>query len=170
MAAVVLVEGASDRIALDTLAVRRGRDLDAEGVAVVPIGGAQAIGKVVARLRLEQPAVKLTGLCDAGEALYFRRALERDGFYVCDPDLEDELIRAVGAPAVQELLERENDLHSFRTFQKQPAQQWRPTEAQLRRFMGTRSGRKARYARLLVDTLDLARVPRALDSVLDAAY
>jgi hypothetical protein len=168
MAAVVLVEGASDRIALETLAVRRGRNLAAEGVAVVPIGGAQAIGKVAARLRLEQPDVTLTGLCDAGEAPLFRRALEPEGFYVCDPDLEDELIRAVGAAAVQELLERENDLHSFRTFQRQSAQQGRATEAQLRRFMGTRAGRKAQYALLLVDALDLARVPVALAGVLDA--
>src|SRR4029453_5508453 len=37
--AVVLVEGFSDQIAIETLAVRRGRDLAAEGVVVVPIGG-----------------------------------------------------------------------------------------------------------------------------------
>jgi hypothetical protein len=168
MAAVVLVEGASDRVALETLAGRRGRVLAAEGVVVSAIGGAQAIGKVVARLRLEQPEVTLVGLCDAGEAPYFRRAFAGDGFYVCDPDLEDELIRAVGAAAVQDLLDRENDLHAFRTFQKQPAQQGRPIEAQLRRFLGTRSGRKAQYARLLVEALDLTRVPRALDGVLEA--
>ena len=41
--AVVLVEGLSDQAAVEALAERRGRDLDAEGVAVVPIGGAQAI-------------------------------------------------------------------------------------------------------------------------------
>ena len=36
---VVLVEGTSDRRAVETLARRRGRDLQAEGVAVVPMGG-----------------------------------------------------------------------------------------------------------------------------------
>ena len=36
---VVLVEGASDRRAVETLARRRGRDLQAEGVAIVPMGG-----------------------------------------------------------------------------------------------------------------------------------
>ncbi len=37
--AVVLVEGNSDRVALRTLAERQGRDLDAEGVEVVAMGG-----------------------------------------------------------------------------------------------------------------------------------
>ena len=36
---VVLVEGASDRVALHTLAECLGRDLDAEGVEVVAMGG-----------------------------------------------------------------------------------------------------------------------------------
>jgi hypothetical protein len=39
-------------------------------------------------------------------------------------------------------------------------------EQQLRRFMGTRGGRKIHYARLLVDALDLTRMPRPLDRVL----
>jgi hypothetical protein len=50
--------------------------------------------------------------------------------------------------------------------QKQPAQRGRTIEEQLRRFMGTRSGRKIAYARLLVDALDLTQVPRPLDRVL----
>jgi hypothetical protein len=33
--------------------------------------------------------------------------------------------------------------------------------------MGTRAGRKAKYARLLVDALDLTQVPRPLDRLLD---
>jgi hypothetical protein len=39
-------------------------------------------------------------------------------------------------------------------------------EAQLRRFIGTRSGRKLRYARLLAGALDLGHVPRPLDRLL----
>jgi hypothetical protein len=42
--AVVLVEGVSDQVALEALAERRGRNLHAEGVSVLSIGGAQAIG------------------------------------------------------------------------------------------------------------------------------
>ena len=37
--AVVLVEGVSDQRALEALAERRGRNLEAERVAIVPIGG-----------------------------------------------------------------------------------------------------------------------------------
>ena len=58
------------------------------------------------------------------------------------------------------------DLGSFRTLQKQPAWEGRPVEEQLRRFMGSGGSRKIRYARLLVDALDLEMVPRPLDRVL----
>jgi hypothetical protein len=179
-AAVVLVEGASDQAALEAVARRRGRDLDAEGISIVPIGGAQAIGRFLVELGSQGSNVRLAGLCDAGEERDFRRALERAGlgseltrermeelgFYVCVADLEDELIRSLGTDAVENVLELQRDLGSFRTFQKQPAQQGRPIEAQLRRFMGTRSGRKEQYARLLVEALDLTQVPRPLEGVL----
>jgi hypothetical protein len=92
--------------------------------------------------------------------------MEALGFYVCVADLEDELIRALGTTAVQQLVDSQGELGSFQTFQKQPAQRARPLAAQLRRFIGTRSGRKIRYGRLLVEALDPADVPRPLDLVL----
>jgi hypothetical protein len=92
--------------------------------------------------------------------------MERLGFYVCIEDLEAELIRALGADAVEAVLGAHGDLGSFRTFQKQPAWRDRPVEAQLRRFMGSADRRKIRYARLLVEALDLSRVPHPLDGVL----
>jgi hypothetical protein len=172
--AVVLVEGISDRVAVEALAARRGRDLDAEGVAVVAIGGAQAIRRVLTRFGPHGLDIELAGLCDAGEEREFRDALERAGlgrdltragmealgFFVCDADLEDELIRALGAPTVELLIETQGELRSYRTLQKQPAQRTRTREQQLARFMGSRSGRKAHYARLMVDALDLQHVPR----------
>jgi hypothetical protein len=156
---VVFVEGASDRAALLTLAKRRGRDLDAEGVDVVAIGGAHALPRFLA----SAPNTRLVGLCDAGEAREFTRELEH--VHVCDTDLEDELIRAVGAERLQEIIETQGELHSFRTLQKQPAQRARTIEQQLRVFLGNR---KIRYAELLVGALDLAKVPRPLDALLDA--
>jgi hypothetical protein len=178
--ALVLVEGRSDAIAVETLARRQGRDLEADGVAVVPIGGAQAIGRFLDRLRREGREVRLAGLCDAGEETNFRRALERAGlgssltraamealgFYVCVEDLEDELIRALGAATVAEVVRAQGELRSFRTLQKQPAWRGRPVEEQLHRFMGSGGRRKTRYARLLVEALDLTRVPRPLRGVL----
>jgi hypothetical protein len=175
---VVLVEGPSDRVALEALAERRGRNLRAEGVSVVSIGGAQAIGRFLERLGPQ--GVRAAGLCDAGEERDFRRGLERAGlgvdlsragmerlgFYVCDADLEDELIRALGADTVEEVVGAHGDLRSFRTLQKQAAWRGRSREEQLRRFLGSGGRRKIRYARFLIDALDLARVPRPLDAVL----
>jgi hypothetical protein len=147
---VVLVEGTSDQVALQTLAARRGRDLAADGVAIVPMGGARSIG-------LEQAGL--------GAGLG-RAELAALGFHVCVADLEDELIRCLGPAAVERVVERAGELGSFRTFQRQPAQRGRSLQDQLRRFLGTRSGRKRRYARLLVDALDLACVPEPLDRLL----
>lgn len=88
------------------------------------------------------------------------------GFYVCTEDLEDELIRTLGVASVEQVIEDQGELRSLRTLQQQPAQRDWSVEEALRRFMGTRSGRKIHYARLLVDALDLAEVPRPLDRVL----
>jgi hypothetical protein len=178
--AIVLVEGISDQVALETLASRRGRDLDGEGILVVPIGGAQAMGRFLSRFGPAGSDTRLAGLYDAGEEEVVRRGLERAGFgdrltrrdlerlgfHVCVDDLEDELIRALGSARVEAVLDSEGDLGSFRTLQKQPAWRGQAIEGQLQRFMGSGGRRKIRYARLLVDALDLAEVPRPLDGVL----
>jgi hypothetical protein len=177
---VVLVEGSSDQVALQTLAARRGRDLAAEGVRIVPMGGARSIGRFLELFGPRGLGLALAGLCDAREEVDVRRGLERAGlganlgraemaslgFHVCVADLEDELIRCLGTAAVERVVERQGELGSFRTFQRQPAQRGRDLQDQLRRFLGTRSGRKRRYARLLVDALDLDRVPGPLDRLL----
>jgi hypothetical protein len=175
--AVVLVEGVSDQRALEALAERRGRNLDAEGVSIVPIGGAQAIGSYLDVFGPRGLDVRLAGLCDAAEEGDFRRGLERAGlgseltrtelealgFYVCVADLEDELIRALGAAAVEQVIAAQGELGSFHTFQKQPAKRGQRYEEQLWRFMWNR---KIRYAPLLVGALDLSNVPRPLEGVL----
>jgi hypothetical protein len=170
----------SDQVALEAVAARRGRRLDREGVAIVPVGGAQAIGRFLTRFDPHGSDTRLAGLCDAGEEDVLRRSLERAGFgagltrdemarlgfHICVEDLEDELIRALGPASVESVLESHGDLRSFRTFQKQPAWRGRRIEGQLRRFMGSADSRKIRYARLLVDALDPDRVPTPLDGVL----
>jgi hypothetical protein len=177
---VVLVEGISDKFALEAIAQRCGRDLAADGVSIVPIGGATNARRYIQLLGPQGYGLRLAGLCDLGEEAAFRRALESAGlasnltrsdmealgFHVCVADLEDELIRSLGAALVEHVVDAQGELGSFRTLQKQPGQQGRTLEAQLRRFMGTRGGRKIRYARLLVDALDLTRVPRPLDRLL----
>ncbi len=178
--AVILVEGVSDQAAIESLAVRRGRDLGGEGVFVVPMGGATNIGHFLDLFGPRGLGVRLAGLCDEGEEADFRRGLaraglgpgltradlERRGFYVCVADLEDEMIRSLGPAAVERLIEGQGELASFGIFGRQPAQRGRTPEQQMRRFMGTRSGRKIRYGRVLAGALDLTRVPRPLDRVL----
>ena len=66
MRAVVLVEGMSDQAAVEALAARRGRNLEAEGVSVVPIGGAQSIGRFLERFGPRGLGLTLAGLCDVG--------------------------------------------------------------------------------------------------------
>jgi hypothetical protein len=178
--AVVLVEGSSDQVALQALAARRGRDLAAAGIAVVPMGGARNLRRFLELLGPRGLNLRLAGLGDAGEEGDFRRGLERAGlgsnlsradmealgFYVCVADLEDELICCLGPTTVAQIVQAQGELGSFRTLQQQPAWQGRSSQQQLRRFIGTHRGRKARYARLLVDALKLTSVPRPLDRVL----
>jgi hypothetical protein len=178
--ALVLVEGASDRAALLALAERQGRDLQEEMVEVVNLRGATNVGRFLGDLRSAGRRPRLAGLYDAPEERYFRRGLEQGGlgpvpdrarleelgFFACETDLEDELIRALGAPAVEAVIEEQGELMSWRILQRQPAQRSRSVEDQLHRFLGTRSGRKKIYARLLVESLDVDRVPAPLEAVL----
>ena len=62
---MVLVEGTSDRLAVEALAGRRGRDLAAEGVAVVPMGGFGNLPRFLERYR----DVRVAGLYDAGKSV-----------------------------------------------------------------------------------------------------
>jgi hypothetical protein len=171
--AVVLVEGVSDQIAVETLAVRRGRDLAAEGIVVLPAGGAHGVARYLRRFGREGTGARLTGLCDAGEAHIVRRGLaaaglDPAGFFVCTEDLEDELIRAAGPARVTEVLAAHGDLHAFRTIQRQPAWRGKDEAAQLRRFLGAGARRKLRYARLLTEAISLDRIPQPLDALLSA--
>ncbi|GGO26079.1 hypothetical protein GCM10010116_52360 [Microbispora rosea subsp. aerata] len=180
---VVLVEGPSDQIALETAAVGRGRDLEAERVVIVPIGGAHAIGRFLTGLGPPGARVRLASLCDLHEEEIFRRALvahrvgsprtradmEHLGFYVCVNDLEDELIRAVGGAEIEALFDAQGDHRAFRSLQSQPGWRGREPEAQIRRFLGSGAHRKLRYARLLVEAaIGRDRLPRPLDALLAA--
>lgn len=167
----VLLEGPSDLAAVETLAARHGRDLPAEGVCALAMGGAMSVGRYAHLLGPPGLGLRLVGLCDEGEQRFYDRGLERaraprQGFFVCVTDLEDELIRALGVPRVEEIVEAEGDLPAWQIFTRQPAQQGRLPEQQLRRFLGTKRGRKIRYGRLLVEALDPGQVPAPLDRLL----
>lgn len=170
------MEGESDRDALEALARRCGHDLGRLQIEIRSIGGAHAIGRALSELA---PGTRVAGLCDAGEVPVFGRALERAGrgsaataeelerlgFFTCDPDLEGELIRCLGAAGVEAVLEQTAKLAAFRTFQKQPQWRGRAVEEQLRRFFGSSAG-KIRHAPLMAEVVDPQRVPRPLAGLL----
>lgn len=173
---VILVEGESDRRALEVLAERKGRLLSAERAVIIAIAGAGNLGRF---LELLPEDVRVSGLYDQAEEPILRRALvtsgvvapdsgdlENAGFFRCSRDLEDELIRAVGVPGVLEVITREGDSTSWERFSRQPAQRDRSVEARLRRFLGTRSGRKIEYAGLLAASIDSAASDTPLDRLL----
>ncbi|MEU5025131.1 TOPRIM nucleotidyl transferase/hydrolase domain-containing protein [Streptomyces milbemycinicus] len=167
----VLLEGLSDAAAVSALATRRGRNLAAEGVCVLPMGGAMSVGRFAHLLGPSGLGLRLTGLCDEAERDYYVRGLERagaakHGFFVCAADLEDELIRALGVRRVEDLVRAEGELRALQTFLRQPAQRNRTSQQQLRRFLGTKKGRKIHYGRVLVEALDPERIPAPLDGLL----
>ena len=175
-----MVEGNSDRVALHTLAERHGRALTDEGIEVVAMGGITNTRAFASRYGPHGLGVPLAGLYDAAEETKLRHglaaaglsaALEPDGllrlgFHKCSADLEDELIRALGIDAMEAVIEAAGEAYSLRILAGMPAQRDWTREAVLRRFLGVRSGRKARYAALLVEALDPGRVPHPLEAVL----
>jgi hypothetical protein len=174
---VLLVEGKSDGAAVQALACRQGRDLAAEGVSIVAMGGYGNLGRFLERYGPAGLGVRLAGLYDGPEERHFRRGLARAGFgsvltradleelgfYACDANLEDELTRALGPAAMEQLLAAQGDLGAFRTYQKQPAHREEPIETQLRGFLWNR---KLEYGVRIIDALDLDRMPRPLKRVL----
>lgn len=180
---VILVEGHSDRLAIETLAARLGHDLAAAGVKVESMDGVTNLYRHLGRLAALPERQRVIGLFDAPELAHVQRAVEElglgpagtpdelvaVGFFACEPDLEGELIRALGVARMEELLAEHGELARFRRFQNQPEWRERPTDAQLRRFLGTHAGRKARFAPIMIDALDEGRIPAALRALLTAA-
>jgi len=178
--AVVLVEGNSDRVALHTLAARQGRDLAAEGIEVVAMDGITNTRAFATRYGPRGLDLRLAGLYDADQEARLRSGLAQSGldtaldpdgparlgFYRCSEDLEDELIRALGVEAVEAVIEAAGETRSLELLAGMPVQREWSREAVLRRFLGVRSGRKARYAALLVDALEPDRAPAPLTAVL----
>ncbi|TQJ08932.1 hypothetical protein FB458_2033 [Lapillicoccus jejuensis] len=170
----VLVEGESDARAVEALARRAG--LDGASYVVVAMGGVTNVGRHLRELVDERPDALVAGLCDAGEVDVVARALTRSGFgraldrwdlaalgfFVCEADLEDELLRALGDGAALEVVEGQGDLRSFHAMPEQAPHRDRPLRQRLRRFLGSGSGRKIRYAPLLVEALPAGAEPAPL--------
>jgi hypothetical protein len=172
---LVLVEGDSDAAAIRALADLIGCDLGLHHIRIWSADGITNFARVLAEFVRTHPGAEFCGMYDVADERHVRRALanatipiaareslESFGFFACVADLEDELIRALGADAVERVLEAQAELISFRRFQAMPQHRRAPVHHQLRRFLGTRATRKIRSAPRLVETLDLARLPHPL--------
>ncbi len=172
---IAVVEGESDAIAVAALATKLGSGPRHARTRICSAGGVTNFARVLAEFASSFPDAEVVGMYDLPEERHVRRALVRrgaalvpdgglepHGFFACVDDLEDELIRAVGADGVERVLDREGEIRSFRRFQAMPQHRDEPVDAQLHRFLGTRATRKIRMAGLLVDVLDPMRAPRAL--------
>lgn len=169
--AVVLVEGESDRAAVLTLARRHGRDLHREGIEVVAMGGITNTRAFALRYGPHGLGVPLAGLYDAADEDKLLRGLaaadaDPTAFFSCVADLEDELIRALGVDAVEAVIAEAAELRSLRLLAQMPAQHGWTRVQLLRRFIGSRSGRKAKYAALLTEALEPGREPEPLSALL----
>ena len=168
----ILVEGESDKAAVETLAPRYGVELGGEDIEVVVMGGAGNAGRFIA----EKAATgrRVGGLYDEAEERFVANALNRQegedltrqGFFACRRDLEDELVRALGVLAVTELLESRGDLPGFRSFQGQDAHRGDEAGEQLRRFIGANGARKRTYAAAMAETAPLEAIPEPLEGLL----
>jgi hypothetical protein len=174
----VLVEGESDRVALEALAEKNSRDLDAEGITVVPMNGAATAATYVELFGPNGFQLKLAGLYDEAEEAHFisglqraglvshsptRADLESVGFFACVVDLENELIRALGLPSATQVIANAGDGSAFQTFQSQSPWNQRTPEEQILGFI---KRRKVQYAPLLVDAVAPNTVPSPLAGVL----
>lgn len=130
-----------------------------------------SVGRFAPLLGPSGLGLRLTGLCDERERPYYARGFARADaarheFHVCSEDLEDELIRALGVPRVRQLIDDQGESRPLQAFLRQPAQRERSPEQQLRRFLGTKKGRKIHYGRVLVEALHPDRTPAPLDALL----
>ncbi|WP_068263335.1 TOPRIM nucleotidyl transferase/hydrolase domain-containing protein [Janibacter limosus] len=179
---VVLVEGESDRVALLALADRLGSDVASHGAEVVAMGGITNVRAFAERHGPHGLGQRLAGLYDVDEERHVRRGLlaagllvddvegpAGRGFHACHADLEDELVRSVGLDGVEAVIEDAGEARSLRLLAQMPAQEGWAREQLVRRFLGSQSGRKAHYARLLVEVMDLRRAPAPLVAVIERA-
>jgi hypothetical protein len=171
----VLVEGESDAAAVRALANLIGLDLARQRICLQSTHGVTNFSRALSAFMLEHPHAGFCGLYDVADERHVRRALTRlanpitddtsvesFGFFACVADLEDELIRALGAESVERVIEQQGELASLRRFQAMPQHRGTPVKQQLRRFLGTRATRKIRSARRLVEALTIDQLPAPL--------
>lgn len=182
---LVLLEGPSDVAAVTGLLAHRAGEVGsgpgAPAYSLVDLGGVTNVGAHLQRATALSPVPRLLGLCDRGESRVVVAALRRigrdvsepedlpgEGFFVCDRDLEEELIRALGPDGCLDLLEEVGLGARFAAFSRQRAWAGRPLSQRLHRFSGTTAGRKIMLAGAMAAALGPERAPGPLAALIDA--
>lgn len=174
----VLLEGASDVTAVRALATKAGIDL--AGIDLINLHGSTNIGRIIKEIRQIRSDADVVGLCDASDTRAAEKALTEDGlpvsdatdlpmygFFVCEPDLEGEIIHALGPDAAREALISGGLGSKFDALRVQPEWADKPLAEQVHRFATAPSGRKENATAVLADALDLDALPDALSMLLD---
>lgn len=175
---VVLLEGPSDVAAVRALMESGG--IDPAPVELVSLQGITNVGRVLKEIRQVVGDIDVVGLCDAAESRFPVQALADDGlpardatdlpvygWFVCEADLEDELIRALGPQQALQALEGAGLGGRFEALRIQGAWADRPLAEQLHRFCGAAAGRKELAAAVLARALPKDAVPEPLSMLLD---
>lgn len=175
---VVLLEGPSDVAAVRALMANT--DITGEGVELVPLNGVTNIGRFLAELRQVHGDLDVVGMCDAAESHHVCRALVADGlpvadatdlpaygFFVCEADLEDELLRALGPERAKAALEGAGLGGKLDALRQQAAWADRPLAEQLHRFCGSSAGRKELAAGILARDIEAKAIPEPIGMLLD---
>jgi putative ATP-dependent endonuclease of OLD family len=104
---VLMVEGAADRVFIESCARAQGINLDRLGITILELDGADKFGHVNKLLGKSGFALSLIGLVDKKESGSWINGMglkPKDvnlrGIFVCDADLEDEYSRGMGAASV----------------------------------------------------------------------
>lgn len=111
--------------------------------------------------------VLVEGAGDAGAAAWCRGvAGPAVPVRVCDADLEDELLRALGTDRVHAVLDAHGELAALHALARRPGRRGCTDAENLRRFLSARSGRTIRYAALFAAALEPGELPDPLRRVL----
>ena len=176
---VILVEGPGDRLALGILADTMDADLDARGVSIVELAGADLFRAMRRALGEDGLGLRVLGLCDADREAKWarvvageswdgqRESLQSAGVYVLDPDIEAELLEAIGEPEVEGLLNREGYGADLARFRSQPDKQiLAPSDALLAYLR--HSPNKTVLPPLMASTVRREDIPTSIYRLIDA--
>jgi ABC-type Mn2+/Zn2+ transport system ATPase subunit len=172
----ILVEGFSDLLAVRVLAPLLNIALDANGVSVISLEGADLFKHYLELLGPSGLDLELRGLVDldheaawiqrltaAGIVVTDRTTLNAAGFQVCDPDLEAELVAPLSAQEIETVFDADGALSEFQDYSGQPSQAGLSTSEIQLRFI---KKDKIRWAPLIAEAISAAAVPLPIRNLL----